>query len=129
MEACTQVFMLVGEGWALDGGAEQTRVGCGLPQVPGYTVSATVAHGPMTYVSGAEPGRRHAHRQTPTCSPEAYPEQVKKAAIVYADFAANVEVADKVKATYPDWGWNFIATASRPTRSPGWPSGPRTSRS
>ena len=34
-EACTQVFMLVGQGWALDCGAEETRVGCGLPAVPG----------------------------------------------------------------------------------------------
>ncbi len=106
-EACSQVFMLVGEGWALDGGAEETRVGCGLPQVPGYTVSATVAHGPMTYVAVPNPVDL-----TPTGNADlfaqAYPEEVKKAAIVYADFAANVEVADKVKATYPQWGWNFI---------------------
>jgi ABC-type branched-subunit amino acid transport system substrate-binding protein len=106
-EACGQVFMLVGEGWALDGGAEQTRVGCGLPQVPGYTVSATVAHGPMTYVAVPNPVDL-----TPTGNADLfaqqYPEEVKKAALVYADFAANVEVAEKVKATYPEWGWNFI---------------------
>ena len=106
-EACSQVFMLVGEGWALDGGAEETRVGCGLPQVPGYTVSATVAHGPMTYVAVPNPVDL-----TPTGNADLfakqYPEEVKKAAVVYADFAANVEVADKVKATYPQWGWNFI---------------------
>ena len=35
-EACSQVFMLVGQGFALDGGAEQTRVACGLPSVAGY---------------------------------------------------------------------------------------------
>ena len=106
-EACTQVFMLVGQGWALDGGAEETRVSCKLPQVPGYTVSATVAHGPLTYVAVPNPVD-----YTPTGNADLfaqqYPEQVKKAGIVYADFAANVEVADKVKATYPDWGWNFI---------------------
>ncbi len=106
-EACNEVFMLVGQGWALDGGAEATRVGCGLPQVPGYTVSATVAHGPMTYVALPNPVDL-----TPTGNADLfaqqYPEQVKMAGLVYADFAANVEVADKVRATYPKWGWDFL---------------------
>jgi hypothetical protein len=30
-EACSQVFMLVGQGFALGGSGEQTRLGCGLP--------------------------------------------------------------------------------------------------
>ncbi len=111
-EACSQVFMLVGQGWALDGGAEQTRVDCKLPQVPGYTVSATVAHGPMSYVAVPNPVD-----YTPTGNADLfaqqYPERVKKAAVVYADFAANVEVADKVKATYPEWGWNFIGACEQ----------------
>ncbi len=105
-EACTQVFMLVGQGWALDGGAEEARVNCKLPQVPGYTVSATVAHGPMTYVAVPNPVDL-----TPTGSADLlaqqFPTQVKKAATVYADFAANVEVENKVVATYPSWGWEF----------------------
>ena len=32
--------MLVGEGWALDAAAEETRLGCGLAAVPGYTGSS-----------------------------------------------------------------------------------------
>ena len=36
-EACTQVFMLVGQGFALDSGAEAIRVGCKMASVPGYT--------------------------------------------------------------------------------------------
>ena len=50
-EACGEVFMMVGQGWAFDGSAEQTRVGCGLPSVPGYTVSSVAAHGPKTFVN------------------------------------------------------------------------------
>ena len=42
-EACGQVFMLVGEGWASDGAAEETRLGCNLPAVPGYSVTAEFA--------------------------------------------------------------------------------------
>ncbi len=105
-EACTQVFMLVGQGWALDGGAEETRVNCKLPQVPGYTVSATVAHGPLTYVAVPNPVD-----YTPTggtdLMAQQFPTQVKKAATVYADFAANVEVENKFVDTASKWGWEI----------------------
>ncbi len=41
-QACKTDFMLVGEGSALDGLAEQTRLGCNLAAVPGFTVSPRV---------------------------------------------------------------------------------------
>ena len=43
-QACKTDFMLVGEGFALDGTAEQTRLGCNLAAVPGFTVSPVVAN-------------------------------------------------------------------------------------
>jgi ABC-type branched-subunit amino acid transport system substrate-binding protein len=107
IEACDQVFMLVGQGWAFDGAAEQTRVGCGLPQVPGYTVSGTVAHGPDTYVAVPNP-----IDMTPAghlaLMAEQYPDRVPKAAALYADYAAQIEVMDKIQAAAPDFGWEFI---------------------
>ena len=48
-QACKADFMLVGEGWALDEAAEQTRVGCNLPAVPAFTVGPDFANGPMMY--------------------------------------------------------------------------------
>jgi ABC-type branched-subunit amino acid transport system substrate-binding protein len=48
-QACKADFMLVGEGWAGDEGAEQTRVGCKLPAVPGYAVGPDFANAPMMY--------------------------------------------------------------------------------
>src|SRR5918994_1069571 len=36
-QACGEVFMLVGEAWALDSGQEETRLGCDLPAVPTYS--------------------------------------------------------------------------------------------
>ena len=45
-ELCKSAFMLVGEGWALDVGAEQVRVGCKLVAVPAYTAGVDVANGP-----------------------------------------------------------------------------------
>src|SRR5882724_3275417 len=38
-QACSQVFMLVGQGWVLDSGQEQTRIGCKLSTIAGYSVS------------------------------------------------------------------------------------------
>ncbi len=48
-QACGEVFMLVGEAWALDSAQEETRVGCGLPAVPTYSVSPEFANGPQTF--------------------------------------------------------------------------------
>ena len=57
-EACGQVFMLVGEGWASDGAAEETRLGCNLPAVPGYSVSRGVRQRTADVPGGAQPDRR-----------------------------------------------------------------------
>ena len=45
-EACKADFMLVGEGWALDEAAEQTRLGCNLAAVRGFAVGPDFANGP-----------------------------------------------------------------------------------
>ena len=50
--------MIVGEGFGLDGLAEQTRLGCNLAAVPGFTVSPVVANAYEMYQAVAEPGER-----------------------------------------------------------------------
>jgi hypothetical protein len=54
-QACKQDFMLVGEGFALDGVAEQTRLGCNLAAVPGFTVSSVVANAYEMYQASPNP--------------------------------------------------------------------------
>jgi ABC-type branched-subunit amino acid transport system substrate-binding protein len=54
-QACKNDFMLVGEGFALDGLAEQTRLGCNLAAVPGFTVSADVANAYEMYQAAPNP--------------------------------------------------------------------------
>ena len=76
-QACGEVFMLVGEAWALDSAQEETRVGCDLPAVPTYSVSPEFANGPLTGPAGA--------RTRPTSTPagvagqlaELFPDEVK----------------------------------------------------
>ena len=112
LEACDQVFMLVGQGFALDGAAEQTRVGCELPSVPGYTVSATVAHGPLTYSAVPNPADLTPIGQAYMLAEE-FPEQVTRAAVVYGDYAATRESAEKVLDTYPEAGWEFLTDCAQ----------------
>jgi ABC-type branched-subunit amino acid transport system substrate-binding protein len=107
IDACAEVFMLVGQGFALDSAAEQTRVGCGLPQVPGYTVGSTVAHGPLTYLAVPNPVDLTPTGQADLLAQE-FPEQVKKAAVVYGDYVSTRESTEKVLDTYPQWGWEFL---------------------
>ena len=50
--------MLVGEGFALDGTAEQTRLGCNLASVPGFTVAPGGGERLRDVPGVAEPGQR-----------------------------------------------------------------------
>jgi Periplasmic binding protein len=53
--ACKKDFMLVGEGFALDGTAEGTRLGCNLAAVPGFTVASVVANAYEMYQATPNP--------------------------------------------------------------------------
>ena len=54
-QACKTDFMLVGEGWALDEAAEQTRLGCHLVAVPGFSVGPDFANAPEMYQAVPNP--------------------------------------------------------------------------
>jgi hypothetical protein len=54
-QACKKDFMLVGEGFALDGAAEGTRLGCNLSAVPGFTVASVVANAYEMYQATPNP--------------------------------------------------------------------------
>jgi ABC-type branched-subunit amino acid transport system substrate-binding protein len=106
-EACAQVFMLVGQGWSLDSAQEQTRLGCALPSVPTYTVSPAFANGKLMVQPLPNPVDR-----TPLeygyAMAEKFPTQVKKAAVMTANYAATKDSTDKAKLVLPDAGWNFL---------------------
>ena len=106
-EACTQVFMLVGQGFSLDSVQEQTRLGCKMASVPTYTVSPAFANGALMVQAAPNPVDK-----TPLSAAyqltELFPEAVKKAAIFTANYAATKDTTDKAKLTFPAAGWNFL---------------------
>ena len=106
-QACTDnVFMLVGQGWVFDSGQEQARIKCELPSIPGYAVSTAFSHGPGVIQPIPSPGD-----ETPASFAfelaDKFPDAVKKAAFVYADYPATKETRDKYAAAFPKAGWKF----------------------
>ena len=106
-EACTQVFMLVGQGWSLDSAQEKTRIGCGLASVPTYTVSPQFANGPLMYQPSPNPADYY-DAANAFIFAEKYPTQVKKAALMYANYAATQDSAEKAKIAYSQAGWEWL---------------------
>lgn len=106
-QACGQVFMLVGEGWSLDAGQEATRLGCDLPAVPTYTVSPEFAHGPMMFQGVPNPVD-FTPVQIAAAMAEAFPEEVKKTAPMFANYPATIDTKDKMLASYPPFGFEFL---------------------
>jgi ABC-type branched-subunit amino acid transport system substrate-binding protein len=106
-EACSTVFMLVGEGWALDAGGEQKRVECGLGAVPAYSVSAAFAHGPDMAQAVPNPVDFTPVHIAASIA-EAYPDEIKKTAVMFANYSATIETKEKVLASYPEFGYEFL---------------------
>ena len=109
-EACSKVFMLVGEGWSLDSAQETTRVGCKLAAVPTYTVSPQFANGPLMVQPTPNPADYY-DASNAFLMAEKFPTQVKKAATFYANYAATVDSTEKAVIAYKQAGWTFLDCA------------------
>jgi|RhiMethySRZTD1v2_1073278.scaffolds.fasta_scaffold03304_16 ABC-type branched-subunit amino acid transport system substrate-binding protein len=106
-QACSEVFMLVGEAWALDSAQEETRVGCGLPAVPTYSVSPEFANGPDTVQPVPNPADIYTAGYAAQLA-ELFPEEIKHASVMYGNFAATIDTKDKVVQTFDDFGFEFL---------------------
>jgi ABC-type branched-subunit amino acid transport system substrate-binding protein len=111
-EACGQVFMMVGEGFALDGGAEPARVNCGLAAVPGYTGTSDFAMGPLMVQPIPNPIDYNSVQQAAALA-RAFPAEVKKAAVVYSTLPATIDTTEKVLGTYTSQGFNFLSDCAQ----------------
>jgi ABC-type branched-subunit amino acid transport system substrate-binding protein len=107
LAACDQDFMLVGEGWSLDSSQEETRVGCGLGAVPVWAVSPEFAHGPFAVQPVPNP-TDYTPVQIAAAIAKAFPDKIKKTAVMYANYPATIDTKDKVLASYPPFGFQFL---------------------
>jgi len=107
-DACAaNLFMLVGQGFALDSNQEETRQGCGLPSIPTYTVSAAFAHAPLQY-NGVPNPADYTPAGIAAHLAQLFPEEIKATATLAANFSATQETRDKVLQAYPDFGFEFV---------------------
>lgn len=106
-QACGEVFMLVGQAWALDSAQEETRLGCDLPMVPTYTVSADAANAPLMYQSVPNPIDFYTASAGAQVA-ELFPDEVQNGTVMYGNFAATIDTKDKVLQAYPEVGWEFL---------------------
>ena len=108
-QACNdKVFMLVGQGWVLDSGQEQTRIACKLSTIPGFAVGTAFASGSGMQQPLPNPGDEVTVSSAFQIA-QLFPDAVKKAAFVFAEFPATRETRDKAAAGYPKAGWKFLA--------------------
>jgi Periplasmic binding protein len=110
-QACKQDFMLVGEGFALDGTAEQTRLGCNLAAVPGFTVAPVVANAYEMYQ--ASPNPANASPVSSAYQAEKLFGSKTKHVGVY-DSTLSTQEASTAKAVqaFTKTGWKFLPNCS-----------------
>jgi ABC-type branched-subunit amino acid transport system substrate-binding protein len=106
-EACAQTFMLVGQFFALPEGAEQTRIECGLPTVPGVVSGGAIAMAPLSVASYPQPIDYYNVGAAAELA-KAFPNEVKKAATMLAIFPNLTDYGQRFTRTVPSVGWNFI---------------------
>jgi len=106
-EACTQAFMLVGQYFALPEGAEQTRIECGLPTVPGVVSGGALAMAPLAVASYPQPIDYYNVGAAAQIA-QAFPDAVKKAATMLPIFPNITDYGQRFVRTVPSVGWNFI---------------------
>jgi ABC-type branched-subunit amino acid transport system substrate-binding protein len=105
-DACTQVFMMVGQFFALASGAEQTRIECGLPTVPGLISSAELANAPLMVSPSPNPVQ-YSPAMGAKLVADAYPSEVSRAGVMMPDFATSIETTQKVMRAATAAGWTF----------------------
>ncbi len=106
-QACKQDFMLVGEGFALDGLAEQTRLGCNLAAVPGFTVAPAVANAYEMYQASPNP----ANASPVSSAYEAeklFGSKTQHAGVYDSTLSTQQSSTNKAIQAYTEAGWKFI---------------------
>ena len=106
-QECKQDFMLVGEGFALDGSAEQTRLGCNLAAVPGFTVAPVVANAYEMYQASPNPANA-----SPVSSAyqaeKLFGAKTKKVGVYGSTLSTQQSSTNKAMQAFTTAGWKFL---------------------
>jgi hypothetical protein len=106
-QACKKDFMLVGEGFALDGVAEGTRLGCNLASVPGFTVAPVVANAYEMYQASPNPAD-YSPVSSAYQAKRLFGSKTKNAGEYNSTLSTQQSSMAKAVQAYTEAGWKFI---------------------
>jgi Periplasmic binding protein len=107
-QACGTDFMLVGEGFALDGNAEQSRLSCNLAAVAGFTVSPVVANAYEMYQASPTPVD-YSSTALAYQGERLFGTKVQHAAVYDSTLSTQQLGIAKATQAYTEAGWKFIS--------------------
>ncbi len=110
-QACKTDFMLVGEGFALDGLAEQTRLGCNLVAVPGFSVASVFANAYEMYQASPNPAN-YSPVSSAYQAQTLFGSKTQKAGVYDSTLSTEEQSTAKAVQAYTETGWKFIPNCS-----------------
>ncbi len=106
-QACKNDFMLVGEGFALDGVVEQTRLGCNLAAVPGFTVSSVAANAYEMYQATPNPAN-YSPVSSAYQAEKLFGSKTHHAGVYDSNLSTEEQSTAKAVQAYTEAGWKFV---------------------
>ena len=106
-QACKNDFMLVGEGFALDGVVEQTRLGCNLAAVPGFTVSSVAANAYEMYQATPNPAN-YSPVSSAYQAEKLFGSKTHHAGVYDSNLSTEEQSTAKAVQAYTETGWKFV---------------------
>ena len=106
-QACKKDFMLVGEGFALDGAAEQSRLECNLAAVPGFTVAPVFANAYEMYQASPNPAD-YSPVSSAYQAEKLFGSKTKHAGAYTTTLSTQAASNAKAVQAYTTAGWKFV---------------------
>jgi hypothetical protein len=106
--ACSEGdFMMVGGGAVFDDTGQAERLGCGLPNIPGFVVTATAAEADLTIQPIPNPANSLPIGDFKYLA-EQYPDTLENVGVLTGDLNTTVVVAQRYKEGVGTLGWDVV---------------------
>ena len=108
IDACEEGdFMLLGGGGVFDDQGQKERLGCGLPQIPGYVVTVAAIESDLTVQPVPNPVYSLSIGDLKWLG-EKYPEATKKVGLMVLGVPSTIAVADRTQEALRSLGWEVV---------------------
>jgi hypothetical protein len=109
VEACDDDFFIVGGGAALDAAGVAEQLGCGLPSIPAYVVSAEATGADLTVQAVPNPPYTITSGDLQWIA-EQHPDAIDKVGVFSADFPATLTAANRVREAAEQLGFEVVSS-------------------